>query len=132
LLFDSWNSEDWVKFDNYMINNLKTFLKKGLTKSISINAESKRFIQATTKDFFDWVEEGNLMHNTRIYNNEIIIKFTNEYKNYKELNTKQFLKWVKEYCIFKNLELKKDRDSLGRYFEIIDKNNSFENLTDLI
>ena len=115
-----------------MIDNLRKFLKKGLTKSISINAESKRFIQATTKDFFDWVEEGNLNHNTRIYNNEIIIKFTNEYKNYKDLNTKQFLKWIKEYCIFKSFELKKDRDSLGRYFEIIDGKNSFETLTDII
>lgn len=132
LLFDSWNDKDWSNFDNYMINNLRKFLKKGLTKSISINAESKRFIQATTKDFFDWVEEGNLNHNIRIYNNEIITKFTNEYKNYKDLNTKQFLKWVKEYCIFKKLELKKERDSLGRYFEIIDSHNSFEILTDLI
>lgn len=120
LLFDSWNKEDWSNFDNYMIDNLRKFLKKGLTKSVSINAESKRFIQATTKDFFDWVEEGNLAHNTRIYNNEIILKFTNEYKNYKDLNTKQFLKWVKEYSIFKGLEMAKDKDSIGRYFEILE------------
>lgn len=132
LLFDSWNKQDWFKFDNYMINNLKKFLKNGLSKSVSINAESKRFIQATTKDFFDWVEEGNLMHNARIYNNEIIQKFQNEYKNYKDLNTKVFLKWVKEYCIFKGLEFTKDRDSLGRYFEIIDRPNALPKTNDII
>lgn len=131
LLFDSWNREDWCAFDNYMVNNIKMFLNKGLTKSISINAESKRFIQSTTKDFFDWVEEGNLSNGIRIYNNDILIKFTSEYKNYKDLNTKQFLKWVKEYAIFKGLELKKDRDTSGRYFELIDGsgiiNNNIEN-----
>lgn len=132
LLFDSWSVEDWVCFDNYMINNLKKFLKNGLTKTVSINAESKRFIQATTKDFFDWVEDGALQANTRYYNSEIVIKFQNEYKNYKDLNTKQFLKWVKEYCIFKNYDLKKDKDNIGRYFEIVNVKDKFEELSDLI
>jgi hypothetical protein len=121
LLFDSWTSEDWSNFDNYMINNLKLFLNNGLSKTVSINSDVKRLIQATTKDFFDWTEEGNLTTNTRLYNAEIISKFTNEYKNYKDLNSKQFLKWVKEYCVFKGYELRKDRDSLGRYFEIIEE-----------
>ena len=121
LLFDSWNEADWHRFDNYMINNLKLFLNNGLSKTVSINSDVKRLIQATTKDFFDWTEEGNLITNTRLYNAEIISKFTNEYKNYKDLNSKQFLKWVKEYCVFKGFELRKDRDSLGRYFEIIEE-----------
>lgn len=132
LLFDSWSSEDWISFDNYMINNLKKFLQNGLTKTVSINAESKRFIQSTTKDFFDWVEDGALQTNVRYYNAEIIIKFQNEYKNYKDLNTKQFLKWVKEYCIFKNYDLKKDKDNIGRYFEIVNVKDKFEELSDLI
>jgi len=132
LLFDSWSVEDWICFDNYMINNLKKFLQNGLTKTVSINAESKRFIQSTTKDFFDWVEDGALQTNVRYYNAEIIIKFQNEYKNYKDLNTKQFLKWVKEYCIFKNYDLKKDKDNIGRYFEIVNVKDKFEELSDLI
>jgi hypothetical protein len=119
LLFDSWNQKDWNDFDNYMINNLKKFLERGLTKTVSINAESKRFIQGTSKDFFDWTEEGNIQNNVRHYNAETIIKFQSEYKNYKDLNTKQFLKWIKEYCVFKGLEFKKDKDALGRYFEIV-------------
>jgi hypothetical protein len=127
LLFDSWSCEDWNKFDNYMINNLKIFLNNGLAKVTSINGDAKRLIQATTKDFYDWIEEGNLSSNIRIYNSEIMIRFTSEYKNYKDLTTKIFLKWVKEYCIFKGFEMKKDRDQTGRYFEIIDSNNSHSN-----
>ena len=42
LLFDSWNDEDWNKFDNYMISNIQLFLNKGLIESKSINAEAKK------------------------------------------------------------------------------------------
>jgi len=124
LLFDSWNDSDWSDFDNYMVNNLKKFLNKGLSKSVSINGESKRFIQATTKDFFDWVEEDNIMMGDRVYNSEVIAKFQNEYKNYKDLNTKLFLKWVKEYSIYKGVEMIKGNDVKGRYFELKGENEN--------
>ena len=45
LLFDSWENEDWIRFDNYMISNLQKFLKNGLVESVSINADIKRLIQ---------------------------------------------------------------------------------------
>ena len=51
LLFDGWNESDWIAFDNYMIQNVKKFLNEGLTKTVSINAEVKRFIQQTSKGF---------------------------------------------------------------------------------
>jgi hypothetical protein len=118
LLFDSWQSEDWILFDNYMIQNLQKFLKNGLIESISINADIKRFIQSTNKDFYDWIEDGNLLENVRIYNTDIISKFTSEYKNYNLMTSKTFLKWIHEYCKFKNYELEKDKDHIGRYFYI--------------
>lgn len=126
LLFDSWSDEDWTKFDNYMIANLQKFLKNGLVESVSINADIKRFIQATNKDFYDWVEEGNLFENVRIYNTEIIAKFTNEYKSYSLITSKSFLKWIHEYCKFKGFEIEKDKDHIGRYF-IIKSNNEITN-----
>ena len=72
LLFDSWNVNDWNKFDNYFINNLQMFLSEGLAKTVSINGNAKRFIQGSTKDFFDWTEEGNLQVNKRIYTVEVV------------------------------------------------------------
>lgn len=128
LLFDSWQIEDWIKFDNYMISNLQKFLKNGLVESVSINADIKRFIQSTNKDFYDWVSEGNLYENTRIYNTEIIAKFTNEYKSYGLMTSKTFIKWVNEYCKFKGFELSKDKDHLGRYFIINSENKEINEI----
>ena len=118
LLFDSWESSDWIKFDNYMISNLQKFLKNGLVESVSINADIKRLIQSTNKDFYDWVIDGNLPENVRVYNTEIMAKFTNEYKNYNLMNSKTFLKWIHEYCKFNDYEIVKDKDHIGRFFQI--------------
>jgi hypothetical protein len=123
LLFDSWDNLDWEKFDNYMVNSLQMFLRDGLSKTISINADEKRFIQATNKDFYDWVNDGNLSENTRIYNSQILNAFIADNRNYKELNSRTFNKWIASYCDFKNFDLIKNKDHNGRYIEIININS---------
>lgn len=125
LLFDSWELNDWIKFDNYMISNLQKFLKNGLVESVSINADIKRLIQSTNKDFYDWVTDGNLPENVRVYNTEIMAKFTNEYKSFGMMNSKTFLKWIHEYCKFNDYEIDKDKDHVGRFFVI--KTNNKDN-----
>jgi hypothetical protein len=121
LLFDSWSVDDWMRFDNYMIRNLQKFLKNGLTSSISINADSKRFIQATSKDFFDFVIDGHIESNVRHYNNASIQLFQQETNGWKDLESRRYLKWISEYAKFKKFDLRKERDHGGRFFELIDE-----------
>jgi hypothetical protein len=116
LLFDSWTDEDWLKFDNYMVKNLQKYLSNGLMKSISINADAKRLIQATCKDFFDWVEEGNLALDVYHYNGSKIQEFTSEFTSFKELEPRRFLKWVQSYADYKGYNITKGRNHNGRYF----------------
>lgn len=116
LLFDSWGDEDWLKFDNYMVKNLQKYLTNGLMKAISINADAKRLIQATCKDFFDWVEEGNLALDVYHYNGSKIQEFTSEFTSFKELEPRKFLKWVQSYADYKGYNITKGRNHNGRYF----------------
>jgi len=118
LLFDSWNPNDWNKFDNYFISNLQNFLKLGLQKTKSINADAKRFIQGTCKEFFDWVEEGNLQLDARLYTNDTLNNFKEEYKSFKDTSSREFMKWVREFCEYKGYTMEKERDVRGRYFEL--------------
>ena len=117
LLFDQWSELDWNRFDNYMMLNLQQFLNNGLINTISINADIKRFIQQTSKDFYDWTNEGNLVTDVRYYINEISQSFKNEYKQYDKLNSRTFVKWVTKYCEVNNLNIEKNRDT-NRYFII--------------
>jgi hypothetical protein len=115
LLFDQWSTEDWAKFDNYMIKNLQLFLRDGLTKTIGINADSKRFIQATSQDFFEFVQDNQLVTDISYYNNELFNQFQNDYNGYKEMNPQRFSRWIGEYGKFKEWDMEKGKNHKGRY-----------------
>jgi len=131
LLFDEWNAQEWDNFDNYMIDNLQRFLINGLTNTVSINADVKRFIQSTTKDFYDWIEDGNLKPNVKYYNTEKKDEFIKEYKEFDKLSGRAFMLWVKKWCDLKGYELEKKRDS-RRYFIMNDLNTKFEETDEAI
>jgi hypothetical protein len=122
LLFDSWETADWIKFDNYMIKCLQMFLEKGLKKPISINTEAKKLIQSTCKDFYDWVMDGNLPADT-IYVGQALVKFKEEYTTFKDLAPKVFSRWIQSYLEYANVEYHKGRESRGTYFQL-DINNT--------
>jgi hypothetical protein len=90
LLFDDWDSEEWQRFDSFIIHCIQLFLKKGLVKYETINADEKRFIQETTKDFYDWVSDSNISINQELSSGSIKDNFINEYGNYKDLSTRKF------------------------------------------
>jgi len=115
LLFDQWSKDDWSRFDNYMIKNLQLFLRNGLTKSISINADSKRFIQATSQDFFDFSQDNQFTTELSYYNNELFNQFQNEYNGYKDMNPQRFARWIAEYAKYKEWELEKGKNHKGRF-----------------
>lgn len=115
LLFDSWDQDDWIKFDNYMIKNLQLFLSKGLESTKSINANAKRFIQATSKDFYDFVIDNPLLIDIYYYQTELFNQFQNEYNGYKELKPQRFSNWLIAYADFKGYKYQKDKNHKGRW-----------------
>ena len=104
LLFDQWNTDEWHKFDLYMINCCKLFLNFGLMKPESINANTKRLIQSTSKDFFDWIIDESLPHNCKVYTSEIVDDFKKEFSDFSKISNQRFISWVKNYCNFKGYE----------------------------
>jgi hypothetical protein len=118
LLFDEWTAEEWSAFDNYMLNNLQKYLQIGLFKSKSINANAKRFIQATCKEFYDFAIEQNIPTNTRNYNKSSVEAFQADTNGFKDLDTKKYLKWVSEWADYKGYTMIKEKDHIGRYFEL--------------
>ena len=58
-------------------------------------------------------------------------KFTTENKSFKEIPTRRFLNWVSSYAEFKGYEFKKDKDHMGRYFELIaEKDDTKDDIND--
>ena len=116
LLFDSWTKDDWNHFDNYMISNVQKYLNEGLVKLDSINGDTKRFIQSTCKDFFEFVNEGNIALDVYCYNQTKLQEFQSETNSFRDLSTQKFKKWVKEYANFKGYKYTEGHNHSGRYF----------------
>jgi hypothetical protein len=118
LLFDEWSKDEWSHFDNYMLSNLQMYLQNGLVRSVSINADAKRFIQNTCKEFYDFVMDGNIALNTNYYNKSCMEAFQSDTNGFKDLDSRKFIKWVQAYASYKNYKFTKNRNQNGRYFEI--------------
>lgn len=118
LLFDEWTASEWANFDNYMLNNLQMYLQNGLLRSKSINADAKRFIQNTCKEFYDFVMDGNITIGIRNYNKASMESFQADTNGFKDLDSRKYLKWVQAYANYKGYKFTRNRDHLGRYFEL--------------
>jgi hypothetical protein len=118
LLFDEWNKDEWAHFDNYMLSNLQMYLQNGLVRSVSINADAKRFIQNTCKEFYDFVHDGNISLDVRHYNKASFEAFQADTNGFKDLDSRKYIKWVQAYASYKGYKFTKNRDQHGRYFEL--------------
>jgi hypothetical protein len=118
LLFDEWSTDEWSAFDNYMLSNLQMYLQNGLLRSVSINANAKRFIQNTCKEFYDFVHDGNISLDVRHYNKSSIESFQADTNGFKDIDSRKYLKWVQAYATYKGYKFTKNKDQHGRYFEI--------------
>lgn len=120
LLFEDWDSNEWDKFDNYMLNCCQYYLNNGLVSTEFNNLHTRKFIKETCHEFYEWTNDAeNIQYNTRIYKSELFENFKNEYPDYKiKLTQKRFSSWIEIFCKFYNLEYSNERDQIGRYIII--------------
>jgi len=121
-LFDDWDTEDFKKFDNYMIYCLMAYLKNGLIKQNSKNLKLRKFIAETQMEFYEWAEDTDLLPRNKRHNKtELYTKFIDEYQDFKKwLQVKTFVKWVDKYCKYKDFAYLEGNTQGNRWFEISD------------
>jgi VirE N-terminal domain/Primase C terminal 1 (PriCT-1) len=120
-LFDDWNAEDYVKFDNYMIQCLQSYLKLGLVEQTAKNLKMRKFIAETSMEFYEWInnENENFEVNTRHDKSSKFDSFINEYQDYKKwLSRKKFQQWVEKYAHFKGYDFMDGNTNGSRWFMI--------------
>jgi len=96
-LFEDWNDDQWLLFDNYMVSCLQSFLSNGLPEEITVNLKRKKLIQETNPDFVRWMDtflkESSLPE--KISKEAFKEKFTNMYPDFKiKLTTAKFTQWL--------------------------------------
>ena len=127
MLFDDWDNDEWKSFDSYMINCLQYYLENGLVEHEFNNLETRKFINITNMEFYEWSKE-NLPLNTRNYKGDFYDRFVDEYPDYGpkskyKLSQKKFRIYLEEYAKFHGFDYLEGKDHLGRWFEVIDKDS---------
>ena len=119
MFFDEWDSDEWSRFDNFMIQCIQYYLVNGLQNQNHKNLEERKYISETSQDFHEWTKEGHLEEGKRYYNSNSFDLFIEEYPDYRnKLTIKTFKKWIKKYCEFNKLKYSDGTANSLRYFYI--------------
>jgi hypothetical protein len=123
--FDEWDVNEWSNFDNWMIQNVQEYLRHGLIEVESINANKKRFIQNTNKEFFDWIQEGNVPIDQELFTTDLVCQFTIDNKEFKDVSAKMIVNWIKTYANFHGLTMLKGKceTSKKRWIKLVKQEN---------
>ena len=107
MLFEEWDDNEWLKFDNFMINCLQFYLRNGLIKHEFHNLDTRKFIKNTNHDFYEWtLDSESITLNTRYNKSDLYNKFLNDYPDYKRwLTQKRFTIWLNIYGKFKDINV---------------------------
>ena len=124
-LFDDWNAEEFELFDNYMVYCLQQYLQFGLIAHEAKNLKQRKIIAQTSKDFFDWVEDDNLILNQRLLKSDFFQKFTNDNQDYnnKIFKRNTLNRWVQKYADYKGYDFEQNSSNGVKWFSLSTKDN---------
>lgn len=128
MLFDEWNSKEWIVFYNYMLYCLQNYLLNGLLEHDFYNLEIRKFIKETSFDFYEWSnEKDNIELDKRIYKSALYNSFTDEYSDYKKwLSNKRFWQWIDIFIKQKKYTIEHGKDLGGRWVIIKKEDIEFD------
>jgi hypothetical protein len=126
MLFDDWDQEEWARFDHFMINCLKYYLKNGLVEFTHNNLENRKLINDTSLEFLEWIKETDTINeNYQLSKNYVFDRFIDENKDYKQwLKQKRFTQWIKRYCEFYGKKYTEGNTNGSRWFMIESPKNN--------
>ena len=127
-LFDEWDVDEWCSFDNYMINNLKGYLKYGLIKSEFKNIAIRRLASETCHEFIEWmglIEDSKspdlFRVNKKIFKDDLYLDFIKDNPDFAPkakmtISRTVFYKWLNSFGVFsKDYEVVEGRSNQGRW-----------------
>jgi hypothetical protein len=133
-LFDDWDQDEWVRFDNFMVKSLQYYLRKGLIEPLSINVDFNRLKLETSVEFIDFMDA--LLRNPRqnhIQSSSEVLIFDKAelFKEFTQanLNTQNRItiitlkKWIEKYCGFHQIATNHYKSN-GKVFVELNISNS--------
>lgn len=119
LLFEDWNTDEWARFDQFMINCIQYYLENGLKPYEHKNLKIRKLINQTSQEFYDWMIDKEFFQGERVYYKEYYEKFVSEYEDFKKwLNQRVFNQWLKAFFDFKKITMTTQTSNGVRFYEL--------------
>ncbi len=117
-LFDDWNDEQWLLFNNFMLSSIQLFLNQGIIPPPKININERKLLQATSKEFVDFAD--TLPKNKEFDKASIFQTFIAQHPEFDKLRQPTFTRWLKTYAYYKKDVTFTDRHNNSiRYFTLL-------------
>jgi hypothetical protein len=95
--FTDWNTEEWNRFDNFMIYCINHYLKNGLIQPNEINLRKRKLIDQTCAEFIEYINAIDIKENTKYNRDEWHKEFLENYPDLKDDKFKKQLKTFTNY-----------------------------------
>lgn len=142
LLFTEWDEDEWCKFDNYMIQNIQSYLTTGLVKSEFTNLKIRKLSAETCHEFIEWCGlidgKSSLPMNEVIYKQDKYVDFIQDNPDFgpkakMTISRTVFYKWLSSYGMFvTGVQPIEGRDMMGRWIKFIEKNTEHVETKELL
>ena len=73
--FRDWDADEWLKFDNFMLQCVSDYLRAGIIMPDTINLEQRKLSDETAPEFISWMEDLEIQHEKDYDKSELFKQF---------------------------------------------------------
>jgi hypothetical protein len=122
-LYTDWDTNEWNKFDNFMMICTQSYLHDGLITPNNANLKYKKLIQEVPEDFIHYFQQHE--HKTDEQNlAEIASDFKSHNNDFHKVLNRTIMNWIKKIAEYKDLQLEQYRRQANSYFKITNSNKN--------
>jgi hypothetical protein len=128
IFFDGWDSSQWMKFDNFMLDCVTQYLRSGLGESSKL-IKKKVLVENMNEALWDYLEMNvaNIATATTYRTNDVLAIINDYDSTLESMRGKTLYDSLRKYCKFKKFGFEKIRDAKGRGFKITPATNAATN-----
>ncbi len=117
--FNGWESEEWSRFDNFMLESCKIYLAKGLPINQTNNVAQNKLLQGTSPEFVEWLRSKDFRPGTQYHFGDNYQHFKSNYIGEEALFSKPtFTKWMRLYATSQNRKYETLKYNDVTYFKL--------------
>ena len=119
LFFDEWDTQEWARFDAFILDCVQLFLAHGLLTADPVNIARRKIIQSTCPEFLSWAdsffrdEAGNLNESVMVWHSkktlfDSFLASSEDHKHEEEkgkFKRQTFSRWLSTYCLQSKIKI---------------------------